>query len=331
MRATSTNQFDASSAGSVPPLERVRERVWALGTAMPGGHIPYSLLYLVRDAADGVHVIDPGWASDENWAGLLGALAAIGSGLSAVGSITATHLHPDHIGMAQRLRGETGAPVQVHALEARALATIGDGGWTPSALAHELDEWRVPAGRREELERVLVGAPLQPSVQVDRVIDDDDRLDIPGFDLVAMHTPGHTPGSISLRDDANGMVLTGDTILPIMHAGLGLGGPTDTNPISDYLASLAALGRYPDHEVLPGHGYRFAGLADRAGQSVEHHLRRSREVAAILERDPAASIWDIASGLTWTAGWQNLSGFFLQSALSQTAMHRDFVARGGLD
>jgi glyoxylase-like metal-dependent hydrolase (beta-lactamase superfamily II) len=331
MRATSTSQFDASDAGTVPPLEQVREGVWALGAAMPGGHIPYSLLYLVRDDAGGIHVIDPGWDSDANWHGLVAALADIGSDLAAVASVTATHLHPDHIGMAQRLHDETGAPVQVHTLEARALASAGPGGWSPSALAHELDEWRVPADRRSEIERMLVGAPPRPTVNVDRVVHDDERLDIPGFDLVAMRTPGHTAGSISIRDDANRLVLTGDTILPTMHAGLGLGGPTDTNPISDYLGSLNALGRYPDHEALPGHGYRFTGLADRARQSAEHHLRRSREVAALLERDPTASSWDVASSLTWTAGWQNLAGFYLYSALSQTAMHRDFVANGGLD
>jgi hypothetical protein len=34
----------------------------------------------------------------------------------------------------------------------------------------------------------------------------------------------------------------------------------------------------------------------------------------------------IASQLTWTDGWENLDGFRLESALAQTAMHRDFLA-----
>jgi len=110
-----------------------------------------------------------------------------------------------------------------------------------------------------------------------------------------------------------------------MHAGLGLGAPTDSNPLADYLSSLERVGVYPEHEVLPGHGYRFLGVASRAAASAEHHRRRSREVAAVLADAPESSNWQIAARLTWTAGWQNLADFYLYSALAQTAMHRDYV------
>jgi glyoxylase-like metal-dependent hydrolase (beta-lactamase superfamily II) len=127
------------------------------------------------------------------------------------------------------------------------------------------------------------------------------------------------------------VMLTGDVLLPTMHAGLGLGGVTDANPLSEYLESLRALREYPGFEVLPGHGYRFTGLADRAAQSAEHHLKRSREVAAVLSVEPEASTWQIARRLSWTAGWDNLVGFYVYSALSQTDMHKEFVSHGGLN
>jgi hypothetical protein len=93
-----------------------------------------------------------------------------------------------------------------------------------------------------------------------------------------------------------------------MHAGIGLGGDTEANPLSENLASLASVAAFPDHEVLPGHGYRFRGLLERSKQSAQHHLRRSTEVAAVLAESHKASIWEIASRLTWTAGWENLQG-----------------------
>jgi glyoxylase-like metal-dependent hydrolase (beta-lactamase superfamily II) len=327
MHATSASQFEASGAATIPPLEQVRERVWAVGADMPGGHIPYSLLYMVQDSSDGIHVIDPGWDSDRNWEALISSLSAIGSDVTAVRSITATHLHPDHIGMAQRLRLHTDAPVQVHALEKRDLDAAGAGGWTPSVLAHELDEWLVPSDRRNELEQMLAGAPPRPTVDVDRVIQENERLEIPGFDLIAMLTPGHTSGSLTLRDDHNELLFTGDVLIPTMHAGLGLGGNATTNSLHDYLVSLDALRRFPGYEALPGHGYRFTGVPERANQSAAHHLRRTREVAEALEGNPDASIWEIARNLTWTAGWKNLSGFYVYSALKQTAMHRDYLER----
>ena len=82
---------------------------------------------------------------------------------------------------------------------------------------------------------------------------------------------------------------------------------------------------YPDHEVLPGHGYRFQGVADRCSETAGHHLRRSREVAAVLANAPHSSTWEIAAGLTWSVGWPNLVDFLLFSALAQTEMHRDYL------
>lgn len=327
---TSDEQFQASLAGVVPAMEQVREDVWAVGTAMPGGHILYSLLYLLRDARGRIHVIDPGWDSDTNWQTLAEALHSIDASFTDVASITATHLHPDHIGMATRLQRASGAPVQVHTEENRALTSYGGHGWSATELAQELQRWEVPAKRHFELERVRNGTPPLPAVRIDRELASGEILGIPGFDLVAMHTPGHTAGHISLREDARSFILTGDHILPTMHAGIGLGGATEVNPLDAYLASLASVAAYPDHEVLPGHGYRFRGLLERSKQSALHHLRRANEVTAVLAEYHQTSIWDIASRLTWTAGWENLQGFYLHSALAQTAMLKDFVEAGGL-
>ncbi|MCU1551657.1 MAG: hypothetical protein JWR36_2217 [Glaciihabitans sp.] len=328
MHATSITQFDASEAGVVPGCERVRDNVWALPLSMPGGHIPYSILYLMRDSRGGVHVVDPGWDSDDNWQTLVETLQAIGAAVADVQSITVTHLHPDHIGMAERLRGASGAPVQLHALEQRAINGGVNRAWSTAAPEAVLSSWGVPDDRQPEILRMADRLPPQIPLTADRLLVDDQKLDIPGFDITVMRTPGHTPGHSCLRDDANRLLYTGDHVLPTMHGGLGLGGPTETNPIADYLASLELVSRYDDYEVLPGHGYRFVGVRERAGQSGEHHLNRSREVAAVIAEGGEPTIWEIASRLTWTAGWDQLNGFFLYSALAQTAMHREFVEAG---
>ncbi len=220
--------------------------------------------------------------------------------------------------------------MQVHSLEKRALENAAATGWPPDELERQLDVWQVPADVHTQLVLAASGAPPRPTVIVDRIVHDEDRLDIPGHDLIAMLTPGHTAGSISLRGDRNALLLTGDVIVPTLHAGLGLGGPTESNSLRDYPSSVSALSAYRQYEVLPGHGYGFVGVADRAKQSANHHLRRSRQVATVLSQGPGASIWDLASRLTWAAGWENLSGFYLYSALTQTAIHREFVQTDGL-
>ena len=86
-------------------------------------------------------------------------------------------------------------------------------------------------------------------------------------------------------------------------------------PVFDLLALLA-----------PGHGYRFRDVAVRAAASAEHHLRRSCEVATVLTDAPDTSNREIAARLTWTAGWRNLTDFFVYSALTRTVMHRNYLA-----
>jgi glyoxylase-like metal-dependent hydrolase (beta-lactamase superfamily II) len=321
MHSTSKAQFDATRSGSLPPLEPVRENLWALPLPIPGGYMSYSILYLLKDSESGIHLLDPGWDSDENWQRVLLALTEIGADLASVRSLTATHIHADHIGMAIRLREATGARVRVLAAE---VTSIDVQGIPMEVREQNVIDWGVPQSRLEELRHMLVGLPDRTLPSIDQTLQDGERLDIPGFDLLVMATPGHTPGSLCLREDSLGVLFTGDHLLPMMHPGIGLGGPSASNPLSDYLGSLDAISAYPDYEVLPGHGYRFTGLAERASQSAAHHLRRSAEVREVMATSPDATVWQIAERLTWSSGWQKLAGFYLYSALAQTAIHRDY-------
>jgi glyoxylase-like metal-dependent hydrolase (beta-lactamase superfamily II) len=322
MHATSPAQFDATKSGGLPPLELVREDLWAVAIPIPGGYMSYSLLYILRDDASRIHLIDPGWDDDENWQRVIDALKQIGARIEDVQTVTATHIHPDHSGMADRVRAASGAVVGILESEVKSIDVQGISAETQE---RNLADWGVPAERLDELRTMLVGLPGRSLPTADRTLVDGERLDIPGVDLIVMATPGHTPGSLCVRDDARELMFTGDHLLPMMHPGIGLGGPTASNPLADYLASLANISEYPDYEVLPGHGYRFSGLAERAAKSSAHHLRRTREVREVMAIDPDATVWTIAQQLTWTSGWDKLAGFYLYSALAQTAMHQDYV------
>jgi len=96
MHATSQAQFDATRAGGLPPVELVRENLWAVPVPIPGGYMSYSLLYILRDDVFGFHLIDPGWDDDENWQRVLDALTQVGARIEDVRTVTATHIHPDH-------------------------------------------------------------------------------------------------------------------------------------------------------------------------------------------------------------------------------------------
>ncbi len=88
-----------------------------------------------------------------------------------------------------------------------------------------------------------------PPERIDGLLADGQELRVGGIRISVLHTPGHTPGSISLR--AGHAVITGDTLFD--------GGPGRTFAAGDLetvLASIEArLLPLPDEtDVLPGHG-----------------------------------------------------------------------------
>lgn len=347
MRHTSNAQFDTAAGGGVPGLEQVRDGLFCYGLPQPGTLPHYALSYLLLDSVGGVHVIDAGWDSDENWRLCTQALNALGRSVAEVASITVTHLHPDHLGMAARLREASGAPVALHELEQRGIRDLSTPTPEPE-LRVRLDRWGVPTERQTEVLEAFQRRSAWKPFTADRLLADGERLEIPGHAVRVLHTPGHTTGHIALVDDLHGVVYLGDHLLPNQFPGIGLGGIPDGNPIDHYLSSLAAVAKFDEFEALPGHGYRFRGIAKRCAETASHHENRTAEVAEALRAErsadssadlsaeprrptvspPALSVWEVASQLSWTAGWENLEGLALLSALSQTSLHLDRAQHG---
>jgi glyoxylase-like metal-dependent hydrolase (beta-lactamase superfamily II) len=112
----------------------------------------------------------------------------------------------------------------------------------------------VPAMREAGYEVAVTAAdaPRLHDVGYDVLLDDAEVIEVGRLRLDAIHTPGHTPGSISFRLRGAPLLFTGDTLFP--------GGPGNTSfeggdfaaiirSIDDRLLPLPA-----DTIVLPGHG-----------------------------------------------------------------------------
>jgi glyoxylase-like metal-dependent hydrolase (beta-lactamase superfamily II) len=331
MHALSEAQFRAAIGGGIPEPEPIAERLWSLPMAMPGDFLAYTLAAVQVGASGAVTVIDPGWGSDAALDRIDGFLVSIGRSLVDVRTVVVTHSHPDHIGLAGSLRDATGA---MFVLSAREQASI-DAFSRPDAGETEamLRGWGVgdetAALLRGRLRAAASGA-ARPA-RADLLVEDGDRLPVDGEDWRALITPGHTPGHMCIVDAGRRILFSGDHVLPTVFPGLGLGSAFDGNPLDAYLRSLERLRPCDDFEVVPGHGYRFRGLHARRRKAADHALRRAREVAAITAAEPDASTWDVASRLTWTGGWEQLSdSVMLYSALLQTDIYREFTDAGGL-
>ena len=195
---------------------------------------------------------------------------------------------------------------------------------SPASYTRILAAWGVPQARRAELIAAFAHAPDFSDIEPDMLLDDGDVLELAGHSLTAVATPGHTGGHLCFADSNRGLLYSGDHILPQIHSGFGLGALPGDQPLPDYLRSLESLHRFAEHEVLPGHEFRFLGLDARAAEISVHQLRRTLRIADLLPELGDAPVWDYAR-LLHGPGWSRLSGFFLHAALRQTQMHLDLA------
>jgi glyoxylase-like metal-dependent hydrolase (beta-lactamase superfamily II) len=148
--------------------------------------------------------------------------------------IVLTHAHYDHSGGAKKLQQLTGAKVFAHALDARLLAR-GDARFTGA---------RAFGGSQERLAVAELGEQLALGRNI-------------VFDV--LHTPGHTPGSVSLYHRASKSLFCGDLIFA--NGGFGRcdlpgGDAKKLYESAKKVASIEVANLYPGHGVwVEGDGW----------------------------------------------------------------------------
>ena len=186
----------------------------------PVGALGCNCTILADEEALEALVIDPGDEADQILARLTRA------GLRVVGLVH-THAHVDHLGATAELARATSAPVYLH-------------------KADDFLRTMLPLQSR------LIGLPSVTTPAVDHALADGDSLSFGRFTVGVVHTPGHTPGSVSLVVPEAELCLSGDTLFA---GGVGRtdlwGGDTDALVRSIRGRLYTLNGAYC---VVPGHG-----------------------------------------------------------------------------
>ncbi|MFC1925967.1 MBL fold metallo-hydrolase [Chloroflexota bacterium] len=146
---------------------------------------PYDCsVYLI--GSDELVLIDSG--AGESFDRLVDNIRGLGFNPEKIRAVIATHAHLDHIGALYQFRERFGAQVIAHELEVKAIQTGRGTGAEYYGMAYK---------------------PCQVDI---KLCKEEEILSYGGYELKALHIPGHTPGGIAVYVDMGKRVLFGQDI-----------------------------------------------------------------------------------------------------------------------
>ncbi|MCL4423253.1 MAG: MBL fold metallo-hydrolase [Actinobacteria bacterium] len=319
---TGTAQKKAWDENILPPVEMVGDGLWSIPVPIPDNPLRYVLVY-VLEAGEKLAIVDAGWDTIEAWDALKAGLEVMGAKVEDISAVLVTHIHPDHYGLAGRVREASGAWIGLHPADAAMLkGRYVDTSELLSRMEKLLERSGVPNERLPDLEMAsMVIRSLVTMAEPDILFEDHSPVDLTGWDLITVWTPGHSPGHVCFFSEKRQLLLTGDHVLPRITPNVAVHSQQDSNPLGDYLQSLLKVRNIAAYEVLPAHEYRFSGLADRVDEIIAHHQRRLDEIVEAVRQRPGSTAWEITIGLHWSRPWEEIPDFMQRAANGETLAH----------
>jgi len=285
--------------------------------------------YLIEDKK-GFTIVDPGWNTDEAFSTLHNALIKSGHNFQSIKQIVITHVHPDHYGMAGRIRELSGATIAMHHIEKD---FIEPRYVKMDQLLYQTDRFMLANGVPEDemtelrdasLDVINYVVPAQPDI----ALHNGDTITAGVFKFQVIWTPGHSSGHICLYDAEKKLLIAGDHILPRITPNVSVNPQSIENPLGRYLQSLEEIKRLDIDLTLPGHDEPFHNLNIRINEIAHHHFIRNLEILEVIAFSPQ-SAYQIAKKITWGANagsWERLPPFHKRMAVFETLAHLEMMA-----
>jgi glyoxylase-like metal-dependent hydrolase (beta-lactamase superfamily II) len=304
-------------------VHQVSDGVYRVPLPLPSDALRAVNVYLLVEA-DGIVVIDSGWADEDSRALLVRALKALDATPSSIDRFLVTHMHRDHLEQAIAVRRDFGSSIALGRREQDSIDVS-------RAMTHRPFTAQVPLLRElgastvaEELLELASTYPKQPPLEYpDDWLEAGDLSILGGRVLTAVPTPGHTRGHFVFHDGAARLLFAGDHVLPAITPSIGFESPLSDSPLGDFLDSLALVRSRPDARLLPAHGPVAPSVHARIDELVDHHATRL-DLCVKAVAEGCVTGLDVANYLRWTRRNRKLAEldtFNCMLAIGETGAH----------
>lgn len=195
--------------------------------------------------------------------------------------IIATHMHPDHVGLAGWLCPKLGVPLWMTAEEYLTGKNLAMGKWesVPLEFITFFRRAGLTMAEQEIVTKVGYGHFADSSYPLPDAfhrLTDGMVLDMGQHTFRVQVGRGHSPEHACLVRDSDGLMIAGDQLLPRISSNVSVHAmEPEADPLAQWLESLADLTKMSDGTlVLPAHGLPFYGGASRAQALIDDHQER---------------------------------------------------------
>jgi glyoxylase-like metal-dependent hydrolase (beta-lactamase superfamily II) len=304
----------------VPAAQSLGRGISIVALPLPFRAPPAVNAYVV-EGSDGLIMLDCGVDWETGRSALRHGFETLGFQPTAVHTLVITHLHPDHAGLTPRLVKEWGVRTVMHARAAKLIDRYNDTLGFVRRTEELGDRHGVPASQRAAFVNVGERPEWMPLIDhPDHTVEDGDRIRIDGSRyLEVLHTPGHEPAHICLRDSRTGVLFAGDHILPRITPFVGYDELYE-DVLADFLDSLHRIERMAIATTYPAHGSIVEHGSARATQIILHHQRRLQGMLEVIDRGGTSS-WQVMEKVFRP----NLSPSDQRLALRETVAHLEHL------
>ncbi|SIR15780.1 Glyoxylase, beta-lactamase superfamily II [Haladaptatus litoreus] len=248
-------------------------------------------------------LVDPGPGSEEAWTALLEGLEGNGMGPTDIEQVLVTHPHPDHFGLAKRLREAGARVVASHDTASIIRDFVSRLEYEQSYFADFFDK----SGMARTTAETVTNLPeaylsVSPGVETDLELADGESVTVDGVDLTAESVQGHAPGEtiFTFEESGKSKAIVGDHVLaditpnPLLQPPMETGG-NRPRVLPAFNRSLSELRERELDYIFPGHREEIGNPTGRIGEILEAHEDRTENVRELVEGPTTA--FDVMEGL----------------------------------